>query len=158
MTAFAPSKEETVLLLLPKKGEMYPLSTLALTRAQTSRRKLLNDYEEALILDKAANLRKIDRIEVLGPWGTSIGRKLLSRLTDAWSISVHLSEPITISLEQLKDVVVSCAQSPQSIDSMDLDGADGLRQFVVAVRNSVTPAELVACLNLPTPDAALDVL
>jgi hypothetical protein len=83
---------------------------------------------------------------------------LLSRLSDAWSISVHLSEPITTSLEQLKDLVASCARSPQPIDSMDLDGADGQRQLVAAIRAAGSRAELIASLNLPAPDAALDVL
>lgn len=158
MTAVVPSEEKTVLLLLPSKGEMYPLNTAALTRAQTSHRKLAIDYVGALILDQLGNLKRIERIEVLGPWGTSFGRKLLSRLTDAWSINVHLSELREISLDQLKDVIAACAHSPQSIDSMDFDGAGGSNQFVAAIRAAVNRNELVACLKLPAPDAALDVL
>lgn len=158
MIAAVLSKEKTVLLLLANKEEMYPLNTVALTRAQTSRRKLATDYKDALILDELGNLKRIERIEVFGPWGTSFWRKLLSRLTDAWSISVHLSEQVPISLEQLKDVIVSCAQSHQSIDSMELNDADGLRQFVAAIRAAANRAELIACLKLPAPDDALDVL
>jgi hypothetical protein len=158
MTASAIGDDRTVLLLLPVKKEMYPLNTAAFTRAQASRRKLASDYRNALVLDRDGNLRKIEHIDVLGPWGTSMGRKLLSRLTDAWSIDVVLSDPLTCSLEQVKRLLIDCMESPQSADSMQFEVSGARKQFLTSVLAASSAAELLGLLRLPEPEDALDVL
>jgi hypothetical protein len=158
MTALARSDERTVLLLLPSRNEMYPLNTAAFTRAQASRKELASGYRDALILDRDGSLRKIERVDVLGPWGDSIGRKLLSRLTDAWSVDVRLSDPLPHSLEQIKQLVISCTASPKSVDAMQFGGATAQRQFTASVRVASSVGELLSLLKLPMPEDALDVL
>lgn len=158
MTALAGADERTVLLLLPTKREMYPLNTAAFTRAQNSRRKLSSDYRDALILDRDGVLRQIERIDVLGPWGDSFARKLLSRLTDAWSIDVRLSEPLPRSLDEIKQLLIDCVASPQSIDTLQLDGEGASAQFIASVRAAASASELLDLLKRPAPNDALDVL
>jgi hypothetical protein len=158
ISALANGDDMTVLLLLPVKKEMYPLNTAAFTRAQASRRKLASDYRDALVLDRDGNLRKIEHIDVLGPWGTSIGRKLISRLTDAWSIEVGLSDPLPYSLEQVKRLLIDCMKSPQSADSLQFEVPGVRKQFLASVLAASSAAELLALLKLPDPEDALDVL
>lgn len=158
MTALASGEEKTVLLLLPSTKEIYPLSTAAFTRAQASRRRLSSDYRDALILDRDGALRQIERIDVLGPWGDSFARKLLSRLTDAWSISVCLSEPLPRSLDQVKEILIDCMASPQSVDNMQLESEGARAQFIASVRAATSAGELLNLMKLPAPDDALDVL
>jgi hypothetical protein len=158
MTALGSADESTVLLLLPGKKEMYPLSTAALTRAQTSRRRLTADYRGAMILDREGRLRRIERIDVLGPWGDSLFRRLLSRLTDAWSIAVHLSEPLPRSLDQTKRLLIDCLASPRSVGSLQLEDEADRTRFVTSVRAAASEGELLHLLRLPAPDDALDVL
>jgi hypothetical protein len=104
------------------------------------------------------NLRKIEHIDVLGPWGTSMGRRLLSRLTDAWRIDVALSDPLPCSLEQIKRLLIDCMESPQSADSMQFEVPDARKQFLTAVLAASDAAELLGLLKLPEPEDALDVL
>lgn len=158
MTVLASADERTVLLLLPNKKEMYPLNTAALTRAQNSRRRLSSDYRDALILDRDGMLRRIERIEVLGPWGNSFARKLLSRLTDAWNVKVYLSEPLPRSLDQVKQLLIDCLESRQTIDSLQLESEAARALFVNSVRSALNTSELFDLLKLPAPDDALDVL
>lgn len=158
MTALASADERTVLLLLPDKKEMYPLNTAAFTRAQNSRPRLSSDYRDALILDRDGMLRKIERIEVLGPWGNSFARRLLSRLTDAWNITVHLSEPLPCSLDQIKQLLIDCVESPQTVDSLQLESEAARALIVTSVRSASSTSELLDLLKLPAPNDALDVL
>lgn len=157
MTALAKSENKTVLLLLPSRREMYPLSTAALTRAQNSRRRLVSDYRDALILDREGLLRQIERIDVIGPWGYSPARRFLSRLTDAWSIKVHLSEPLPHSLDRIKQILLDCMVSPQSVDTMQLD-EEARVKILDSVRTAPSATELLDILKLPLPNDALDVL
>jgi len=158
MNASVGSDDQTVLLLLPSRKEMCPLSTAAFTRAQTSRRKLSTDYREALILDCDGALRHIEKIDVLAPWGDSFFRRLASRLTDAWSIRVRLSEPLPLSLDQLKRVLLDCMTSPATLDNMQLDSEDARARFTADIRAARSKSELLELLKLPAPEDALDVL
>jgi hypothetical protein len=157
-STFANVDDRTVLLLFPSRKEMYPLNTAALTRAQTSRRKLANDYRDALVLDQDGSLRMIERIDVLGPWGSSTVRRLLSRFTDAWSIDVELSGPLPCSLQQIRRILIDCMGSLQSAESMRFEVPRVRKQFLMAVLAAPNAAELMVRLKLPEPDHALDVL
>lgn len=158
MTAVASDDERTVLLLLPSRMVMYPLNTAALTRAQNSRRKLSSEYRNALILDRDGTLRRIERIDVLGPWGHSLARKFLSRLTDAWSIRVHLSLPQPQSLDQIKLLLVECLASPRSLENLQLDGERARAELIASIHKAASAEELLEVLKLPMPEDVLDVL
>jgi hypothetical protein len=137
---------------------MYPMSTTALTRAQASRRELATDYRDAFVLDQDGHLRKIERVSVLGPWGESFWRKLLSRLTDAWRIDIELSAPLDRTLDEVKQLIVSCMESPQSAENMRLGELQERQSFVDAVHAARNVDDLLILLRLPAPEDALDVL
>lgn len=95
---------------------------------------------------------------MLGPWGDTLSRKLLSRLTDALRISVQLSGPPPWSFNQIKTLLIDCADSHRSADAMRLDSADARAQFVATVLRANSARELFELLTLPATDEALDVL
>lgn len=150
--------ERTLLLILPKKKEIYPLSTAALKRAQASKRSLKNDYQEALIIDRDGILRRIDYVEVLGPWGDSVGRKLLSRLTDAWHIVVHLSEPLSWQLEKLKELLAEIISTSGNMEFPELAETSSRQEAVRAILAASTVDQIFDILKMPSPENALDVL
>jgi hypothetical protein len=150
MTAHAANEARTVLLIQQRAKKIYPLDPRALTWAQSSRRKLSTAYADAMVLDQDG-LKKIERIDVLGPWGRSVGRRLLSRLTDAWSIKVHLSTPLDIPIAQLKQLITSCAANSDA-DWMPRD------EMVAAISSAATARDVLDALRLPPPEDALDVL
>jgi hypothetical protein len=150
MTARAANETRTALLIQPGAKKIYPLHPRALTWAQSSRRKLSTAYADAMVLDQDG-LKKIERIDVLGPWGTSVGRKLLSRLTDAWSIKVHLSPPLNIPVAELKQLIAGCAANADA-DWMSRD------EIVAAISGAATTRDVLDGLRLPPPQDALDVL
>ncbi|MCY1544916.1 hypothetical protein D9M68_808260 [compost metagenome] len=136
---------------------MYPLSAAAFTQAQASRRELSAAYKDALILDVDGSLRRIDHVEVIGPWGESIGRKLLSLLTGAWRIEVQLSEPMSYSLEEVKQILIDCSAVHVNADTMQMDSAE-VEKFAASVRAASSIGQLLELLRLPAPEDALDVL
>ena len=154
----AVASDRTLVLILPLKKEMYPLSTAALTRAQASRQELRNDYRDAYILDREGTVRQIEAVEVLGPWGETFSRKLLSRLTDAWSISVRLSEPLPWPLADLKRMLVDCLNSSWSGETGDPDEIVSLQEVTKAIIEASSSGAIVDALKLPPPEQALDVL
>ncbi|MGE4243619.1 hypothetical protein [Ramlibacter sp.] len=137
---------------------MFPLSTCALTRAQAGRRELAKEYRNAFILDGVENsLRRFEKVNVVAPWGDTAARRLLSRLTDAWRISVTLTEPLSYELEDVKRMVVDCLGAPETIDGLSADAVD-LRQVAMDIQGSHTISDLLVALRLPPPEEALDVL
>ncbi len=155
MTTLSDSADRTVLLILPEKKRMYPLTTRNLVGE--SRRRLENAYRAAMIVDGRGIVRRVERIEVLSPWGASIGRQMLSRITDTWKVDVHLSEPQPLSVDALKKLIVECLVSGRTGHIWQADDATE-KDFVAAVTQASCAADVVAALHLPAPEEALDVL
>ncbi|CAH0247374.1 hypothetical protein [Roseomonas sp. CECT 9278] len=138
----------TVLLILP--GAVLPMSTVALTQAQASRRELAEAYREAWLFDADGTLRRFDAVRVLGPWGASAPRRLLSWLTNGWRVAVDLSAPVAWDVDALRDRLVAGLHAAEAWT----DPAAAL----AALRAARTPRALFDALDLPPPDQALDVL
>ncbi|MBC5768548.1 hypothetical protein [Ramlibacter albus] len=157
MNVLAAGKEQTLLLLLPERKELFPLSSVALTRAQATRSELSRGYRDAIILARDGKVRRVERISVLGPWGESFGRRLLSRLTSAWRIDVDLSSPVNMTLEEIKALVVHCLEEGHSAENLGIEDERALAALVHDISLAQTPVELLAALKLPAPENALDV-
>lgn len=158
MTVPAIPEERTVLLVLPDKNQICPLSTAAFTMANNARHMLWSDYRNALIMESGGILRRFERIDVLGPLGKSLVTRFLNRLTNYWSIRVYLSEPLTYSLDEIKQVLIDSLKTPESVDNMEIESEVALAQFVESVRAAASMSELFDCLKLPDPIDALDLL
>ncbi len=138
--------------------EIFPLSTAALTQAQASRRELEKGYRNALVLESDGYVYRIEHIEVLGAWGGSIGRKLLSRLTGAWHIAVHFSEPLSWNFEDLRELIVECVRAHGHLGSPQLEDTSVRQEAVESIIFAKNIEEIFKILQMPTPENALDVL
>jgi len=146
----------TVLLMLPARKQIFPMSTVALTQAQTPRDELENGYREAYLLDAEGLIRRIEHIEVLGPFGDSWFRKLISRLSNGWRIATRLSDPIEWELDRLKAIILECLGP--DFGNADGDAGANLPQVLADLKGATTPAQVYGALRLPPPEEALDVL
>lgn len=148
----------TLLLILPDSKEIYPLNPIALTQAQASVKELEKDYKNAFLLDRNGDLRIIKNIYIYGPWGKSVFRKIISRLTSAWKISVQLSEPLEWELEQVRQLLIKCLLEGMVewfsgvSENIDKD------QLVIKINDASDVEEIFSILSVPSPDEALDVL
>jgi hypothetical protein len=153
------SEVRTVVLFLPKEKEMYPMSTSALTCAQGSRRRIMRDHQDALILDHDG-MRKIDSIRILGLMGDSFNQKLMSLILNTWRIEVRLSSLLPYTLEQIKQIMIDCSESITSIEEWNGENVD--KQFSLLIKEVVEHAsnieEIFALMMLPPPEGALDIL
>ena len=148
--------ERTVLLLLPSRKALYPLSTAALGQAQASQGDLQKMYGWALLLDADGVVRRILGIKVLGPMGNSWPRRLLSRLTNGWRIETQLSVPEHWEFLALKALVIECAEGSRA--ALDDWAAGKTEEIIAALGKALTPQQVFAALALPAPEDALDVL
>lgn len=158
MTANAhnDSAQQLALLLLPARKEAYVLNLAALKRGQATRSELEQGYRDALILYPGGEVRRIERVVVLGPYGDSFWRRLLSRMTDAWEIAVELSAPLDIALGEIKSMMLAFAD--RSGDNLGLANDEAKRAFVRSVEVAGTMAALFAGVGHLEPERALDVL
>lgn len=158
ITVNVANKDRTLLLILPDSKEIYPLNSIALTQAQASRKELENDYKNAFLLDRNGDLRKIKKIYIHGPWGKSIFRKIISRLTDAWKISVQLSEPLEWKIERVKQLLTKCLIENLDKGFPEISDTVDKGQLVKKINDASNVEEIFSILNVPSPDEALDVL
>lgn len=141
-----------MLLLLPERRELFPLSTAALSQAQASREKLQQDYRDAYLLDGDGSVCRIENVVVIGPFGDRWARRLLSRMTQGWRIQVRLSPPLDWDLERLRRTVLDCLSAPDEVDTPPV--AEVARD----VRSATSGAAIFRAMRLPPPEEALDVL
>lgn len=148
----------TVILILPAVRELFAMSTAALSNAQSSAQKLVNDYRDALILDHEGNVCRVERIDVLGAAGTSAIQRMISALaTKSKRIAVTLSEPLPIALSELNSMLIACITNGGYCLDPDADGAERHR-MVTSVESAPGTIALFRTFKLPAPDEALDVL
>lgn len=152
------NNELTLLLIRPAKKQIFPLSPAALTQANTSRRKLAEKNQDALILYRDGTLRGIEHIEVLGPGGESIAGKVLSWLANSWRIAVRLSEPLLWPLEELKQLLADCINAQGYVFDDEADEASYTQQTAAAILAASSVAEIFDILRLPPLEDCLDVL
>ncbi len=157
MAAEVPGLMTAQLLFLPDGRTMLPVSPAAFTVAQGPRKEL-EKYVGAIVVSVSGVARTIVSIRASGPWGQSAVRRLLSRLTSAWSISVELSAARALPLGELKSLVTrGLAGEPNDSDS--LLGPLGDREAVLArVLEAQESSAVFEAIGLPPIEDCLDVL
>lgn len=95
------SEPRTCLLILEREGCVVPVSTAAFTVAQASRRELTK-YIGGLVVERDGTVKRIENIQVLGAWGATKLRRMLSILTSAWRIHTVFSPPLQMQFDQLR--------------------------------------------------------
>lgn len=158
MAVAATDVAETALLVLEEPPFLFSVSSRAFQWGQGSRKQIRKLYRNALVIYRSGLARRIVEVRVLGPWGESPGRRILSVMTSAWELSVQFSDPIDLSLEDFKRVLLE--RLPEEANDLFLAGqSDVVRAEVLdQLRKSESISEVFDSLRLPEPEDALDVL
>lgn len=146
-----------LLLIVERENLLIPISESALHVGQSSRKNLRTRYKNALVVSRQGMVRRIEEVVVVGLWGTTFSRKLLSLLTSAWAIQVHFSPPITLSLDELKTKIVSYLQEDQRCADPNFSLTSSLEQTVDRIRGAALFTEVFDSLNVPLAKDCLDV-
>ena len=150
--------DKRLLLLLERERALIPMNPMALTVAQNSLRKLTKAYVGEQILDLDGNLYRIREIDTRGYYGESVGRKLLSALTGARSISVDLERQPQPSLDELKGLVSRFlrydAQTPDPL----LPQREPIDSVVKRIDVARSIQEIFSAFEIPALEDCLDVL
>lgn len=158
MAALASDRAHTVILLFPEVKQAYPLSTLAFTQAQGSKQKITNHYRQAHIVEKDGRFYRFEQVKILGPLGTSFGRRVLSYLTGTWQVHVKLSASLDYSLEQSKRLLIDCMDSRVTAENFDFESLAEHQKFIESIRVATSFDTLLKGLVLSAPENSLDLL
>lgn len=145
-----------VLLVLPVKKHIFPLSTAAFSVTQGAKKEILADYEDAFILDERGFVWRFDRIDFIGPYGNSPMQKLFSFLTKTKNLAVLWSAS-SFPLDQLKSTILRCILNGGDFVNEDADDAER-GKLLLAVKSAPDTLALFRAFNMPSPKDALDQL
>ena len=149
---------EAALLFLSKEKALIPVSTSILLAAQGPRGEVTSRYIGSTLLLKDGRAFDIEEVRILGPYGNSMLRKLLSRLTDGWRVDVVLSERTDLDLKAVKMLVIEFLEAEKArVDSVLLEGKDASR-VSEDVNRAGSAAEVFGALGIGPPEDLLDVL
>lgn len=158
MTRLADAPHRTVVLMLPAMRAVFAMSTAALSVAHGSRKKVIADYRDALILDRDGTVRRFDRIDFAGPVGDTGFARFVNRfLTKTMRIVVTLSEPLPLSTAELRSMLATCMVDGSDFIDPDPD-PDATRQRMAAIAAAPDKRAIFQACGLPPPEDALDVL
>ena len=92
INANASETAQTVLLVLELEQSLVPTSTCAFDLSNGTRHER-QKYVGGLVINRAGEVRRIEKINVLGPFGASMLGKIVSILTSGRHISTHFLVP-----------------------------------------------------------------
>ena len=148
----------TMLLICLKERRMYPFSSLGLICADGRQSDLRLTIEENYIFDHDGKIRKIEDIVFKRPRGDTLTSQFLSRIFGNWFVQLKLSEPLRISLSEIKSIISRCVPDSTGMDEIWLPDKDATTSFLRMVYDSGSAVELFENLRLPSPENALDSL
>lgn len=146
----------TLILVIPAKKHLFPMSTAALSMTQGSLKELDRDYRSAILLDEDGTVWQFDRVSIVGMYGTSAFQKFLSFLTRARNIEVTLS-PRSMTLSDLKSLIVDCILRGRDFVNEGAEESER-HQLASAVEAAPDAVAVVQAFKLPAPQDALDQL
>jgi hypothetical protein len=123
---------------------------------QGAAKEIVEDYRDAIILDRDGTVWQFDRIDFVGLYGASVFQKLLSFLTRAKTLAVSLSAR-SMALSDLKSLVVECILNGRDFVNEDADQVERHR-IANAVELAPNAEALFRTFQLPAPENALDQL
>jgi hypothetical protein len=158
--------DEVVILLLPDKKELYPLSTHALRFAQSSKKRLEIEYKNAFIVDRDGHLYRINGFNFIGPAGDTFLQRTLSKFLGLWNIKVSLLGPLDVSHDELVNMVIYCIDfyAQDKFDSLDIEERNSTNindiksKFISLIQSTHDKKDLVDQLELPVASDCLDLL
>ena len=157
-TVDAIDHPETV-LLVDAKGKLLPVSTSAFQISSGPKRRVEQSYNQSTVIYRNGSVKKINRIDFLGYWGATAGRRLLSAANGGVRrIALDLTDQPQITLDEVKRIV--CRELPEDRKLADpyFGAADPLSDVIRRVSEATTSAELFDAIGMPLPQNALDIL
>ena len=153
----ANNNNDVCLLILENQKSILPVALSAFDVSQSSKKEL-SSYHGAIVVTQDGNVRVIRDIDILGFWGETFGRKMISALFGAHRIKVHFESCTSFSLERLKSVMLEYIP----LDSMKGDPYLPQEKTLEIVLEQINRAnsfeEVFKCINVPEADDCLDVL
>lgn len=152
------SNDNVCLMIIEKEKTIVPVALSAFQVAQSSKRKLNSNYKGALIITSNGVVRQIRQIDVLGFWGKSIGRKIVSILSGAYEIKVHFGDVVPIDLNMFKSLVIQYIEFDSKKGDPYLPQKEPIDVVFERLKKANSFAEVFQQINIPTLENCLDVL
>ena len=150
------SYPQVFLLLIENEKKIIPISSMAFTVCQTSKKKL-KGYLNSIVLSKDGKIRRICRITRKGWYGSTSFKKITSALTGAFNIEVELKD-VAIEFPRIKQMIAEFLK-------LDLESGDPFlpQTFPVSeIQKIIEPTESIPeifdRLQIPSAENCLDVL
>lgn len=151
------NEEKTFLMFIPKTKQLFPISEIALTYSQNSK-KNLNNTVGALLVDVYGNTRKVSNIKRLGFYGDSAIEKLKSFIFGVYAIKVDLVDE-SLEFDFLKNLI--CEYVLLDLKSGDpvLDEiSDDVEVVINEIEQSETMSRIFDIIKMPVANECLDAL
>jgi hypothetical protein len=153
----ANSLNQTLLTIIEREKAIIPVSPTAFHVAQDSEKKLNEAYRGALVISRSGDARSVERIRVIGLYGTSLLRKIRSALLGLREIKVNFKE-VGMTLGEFKQLVIRYVGYDQERGEPYLPQVEPLEVVYQRVRGSSSFEEVFQSINVPEPENALDIL
>jgi hypothetical protein len=159
VAAVDANKPVETVVLLDAKGKLLPVSTFAFKISRGPKRRVEQLYEDSLIIYRNGAVKKIDRIDFLGYWGTSIAQKLLSAANGGIRrISLHLVDQPQVTLDGIKDILRRALPEDRKLVEPFFNARDPLPDVLRGVNQAMSCEQIFDALRMPSPEDALDIL
>ncbi|MDP5190051.1 hypothetical protein [Rheinheimera baltica] len=153
----ANNNNDVCLLILEDQKSILPVAISAFDVSQSSKKEL-SSYHGAIVVTHDGNVRVIRGIDILGFWGETFGRKIISALFGAHRIKVHFESCTSLSLERFKSVILEYIPLDSMKGDPYLPQDKPLELVLEQVKQSNSFEEIFKCINVPQVEDCLDVL
>ncbi len=152
----ATNNSDVCLLILENEKLIVPIALSAFHVSQNNRKKL-EAYCGALVFFRDGSARVIRKIDVLGFWGETLGRKIISALSGAHKIVVQF-DSVTIGLDEFKSLIEEYISIDGKKGEPYLPQEESLDNVFERVRNAKSFEDVFDNVNIPSAEDCLDVL
>jgi hypothetical protein len=149
---------ETV-VLLDIKGKLLPVSTFAFGVSSGPKRRVEQRYKDSLIIYRDGTVKKIGRINFLGYWGATFGRRMLSAINGGIRrVALDLTDQPQIKLDDIKSILRKGLAEDRKLAEPFFDASEPLPEVMRRIDTAINNAEIFDALQVPSPENALDIL
>jgi hypothetical protein len=147
---------ETVLLLLEGERAPLPFSTAGFTVSDGGKRKIAATYLRARVLFRSGTVRRIEAIEFLGYYGSTLLRRMFSAANGGTRhIRVQFSE-LPTPFDTIKRDLIARLQTGDQRQNDDLGVPKSLPEMLRALERASNMEDVFDALDVPAPSDTLD--
>lgn len=150
---------ETVLLLLESERAPLPFSTAGFAVSNGGRRKIAATYLRARVLFRSGSVKRIEAIEFLGYYGSTLLRRLFSAANGGTRhITVRFSELPTPFDEIKRDLIARLQAGGGGRQNDDSGVTKGRPEMIRALERASNMENVFDALDVPAPSDSLDMM